>query len=67
MNTHTNDLPKTSAPAQRALESVGVTNLMELARLTEKEVASLHGMGSKALNILRQALADKELTFAKES
>lgn len=61
-----NDLPKTSAPAQRALDSVGIATLTQLSRFRRAEIAKLHGMGPKALGILAQALAAKGLTFAEE-
>lgn len=40
-------LPKTSAPAQRALTAAGISSLDDLATRTEAEVAVLHGMGPK--------------------
>jgi hypothetical protein len=43
-------------PAIRALASAGYTTLDQLANASEKELAGLHGMGPKALEILRQAL-----------
>ncbi len=58
-------LPKTSAPAQRALTAAGVTKLEDLTRFTEAEIAALHGMGPKAIGILRQALAENGLAFAQ--
>ncbi len=44
-----------SNPAKRALASVGVTELDQLTRFTEAELARLHGMGPKALGILTAA------------
>lgn len=58
------DLPAISAPARRALEAAGITSLELLADRTESEIADLHGMGPKALGILRAALADAGLAFA---
>jgi predicted Fe-Mo cluster-binding NifX family protein len=58
------DLPKTSAPAQRALEGAGYTRLEQLTSVTEAELLALHGMGPKALGILREALAARGLKFA---
>lgn len=55
--------PKTSAPAQRALENAGITSLEALARHTEKEIAALHGMGPKAIRILKEAMQEKGLMF----
>ena len=52
--TNQNDLPKTSAPAQRALESAGITSLKQLTEVTEEDLLQLHGMGQKALGILRE-------------
>lgn len=64
METKNTDFPKTSAPAQRALEGVGIYSLEQLSQYSESEIAKLHGMGPKALGILRQALADIGLSFA---
>lgn len=63
-----NDLPAGLArPAQRALAEAGYTQLEQLARVTEDEVLKLHGMGPKALDQLRRALAEKGLSFAETS
>lgn len=59
------DLPKTSAPAQRALEGIGVRSLQQLSKYSEKEILVLHGMGPNALGKLREALAEKGLSFKK--
>lgn len=48
-----------SNPAKRALASVGVTELDQLTGFTEAELARLHGMGPKALGILKAALAER--------
>ncbi|BDP44136.1 hypothetical protein DAETH_41050 (plasmid) [Deinococcus aetherius] len=61
--TGSGDLPRLGAPAQRALSRAGITTLADLARHTEAEVARLHGMGPKALGVLRAALADRGLAF----
>lgn len=58
-----NDLPKTSAPAHRALESVGITALKQLTDVTEAELLQLHGMGPKAIRILRETLKASGLSF----
>jgi uncharacterized protein YdhG (YjbR/CyaY superfamily) len=57
------DLPKIGAPATRALEIAGYTNLKQLTRVTEAEIVQLHGMGPKALGILREALKAEGLSF----
>lgn len=52
-----------SQPALRALDGVGVKRLKDLTRFTEAELLDLHGMGPKAMTILRAALAAEELSF----
>jgi hypothetical protein len=59
------DLPeKLGAPAGRALVSVGIKNLKQLTKFSEAEIGDLHGMGPTGLSRLRQALAEKGLSFA---
>jgi DNA-directed RNA polymerase alpha subunit len=58
------DLPKIAAPAQRALQSAGIHSLEQLTKVTEAKLLQLHGMGPNALGKLRQALAEKGLSFA---
>lgn len=43
-------------PAVRALASVGVTRLDQLTQFTESQLMELHGMGPKALGLLKDAL-----------
>lgn len=50
-------------PAQRALAAAGYTRLEQLAKVSEAELSKLHGMGPKALGILRQALEAEGLSF----
>ncbi len=57
-------IPKISAPANRALDNAGYTQLEQLAHVTEKEIADLHGMGKKGIDILNKALAEKGFAFA---
>lgn len=51
------DLPKIGAPATRALASIGITRLDDVAERTEAELLALHGFGPRALRILNEALA----------
>lgn len=60
-----NGFPKLSAPAHRALAGAGYTRLEQLTRITEAELKKLHGMGPKAIDSLRKALAEKEMSFAE--
>jgi uncharacterized protein YdhG (YjbR/CyaY superfamily) len=60
------NFPKIGSPATRALEAAGYTSLMQLTKVTEAELAQLHGMGPKALGILREALKTQGLSFKKD-
>ncbi|NJN17227.1 MAG: DNA-binding protein [Oscillochloris sp.] len=61
----TDDLPpKLAAPARRALLAAGYTRLAQLTSVREAELRTLHGMGPKALEQLRAALAAQGLSFA---
>ncbi len=58
------DLPiGISAPARGALAGAGIETLEHCASRTEAEVMKLHGMGPKAMRIIRSAMADKGLSF----
>ena len=64
---HTNqpgDLPKLGGPAQRALAAAGITHLEQIANVGQDEIKQLHGIGPKAIEQLRHALAAKGLAFA---
>lgn len=52
-----------SAPARRALESKDISNLKQLSQYTEKEISALHGMGPKAITLLKTALKENNLHF----
>lgn len=49
-------LPKIGAPATRALASIGVTRLDQLAGRSEAELLALHGFGPRALKLIREVL-----------
>ena len=53
-----------SAPAKRALNGAGYMRLEQLTRVSEAELKQLHGMGPKAIELLRSALDAKGLSFA---
>lgn len=59
------DLPSELArPAQRALAGAGYSRLEQFTRVSEAEILRLHGMGPKALDQLRRALAARGKSFA---
>ena len=61
---NTSAFPKIGAPATRALVAAGYSRLNQLTKASEAELGQLHGMGPKALELLRRALRAKGLSFA---
>jgi hypothetical protein len=62
------DLPREiGQPARRALSGAGYRQLAQLANLRANEIKQLHGVGPKALDHLRRALAARGLSFADET
>ena len=57
------DFPNIGAPATRALEIEGYTQLKQLTKVSEEELAQLHGIGPKAIRILGEALKAKGWAF----
>lgn len=58
------DLPaKLGAPAERALAGAGIKNLKQLTKFSESEIKQLHGVGPNAIGKLREALAERGLSF----
>lgn len=58
------DLPPLGRPANSALLAAGITTLVQVAELPKREVAAMHGVGPKALEILEKALAARRMSFA---
>ncbi|GAB3894417.1 hypothetical protein GCM10028803_09350 [Larkinella knui] len=52
-------------PARRALANAGIKTLEQLTQLSESECMALHGIGKNALQILKTALANRNLSFAQ--
>ena len=50
-------------PATQALKAAGYSRLEQLTKVTQAELAQLHGMGPKALGILHEALKAKGWSF----
>lgn len=54
------DLPRAiGKPATQALVNAGVTTLAQVADLTDADLKAMHGVGPKAVRILREALAER--------
>lgn len=51
------DLPAVGAPALRALHEAGYRTMADLEGVPEEDLAALHGVGQKALRLLREELA----------
>jgi hypothetical protein len=59
------DLPvNIGNPARDALSVAGITRLKQLTEISEKELLKLHGVGPKAVRLLREALSMRGLAFA---
>jgi hypothetical protein len=61
------DFPKSiGRPATDALLTAGYTRLEQLASVREIDIKRLHGVGPKAIKILRAMLAERGLSFADD-
>ena len=61
------DLPVgLSQPALRALAAAGYQRIEQFAAVSETEISKLHGVGPKAIVLLRDALNARGLSFANK-
>lgn len=51
--------PGIGKPALRALHAAGIETLAQVAMRSESELAALHGVGPKALRVLKATLAER--------
>ena len=59
------DLPAGLAqPALRALSAAGYTRLVQFTKVKEADLLKLHGMGPKAIGLIRSALKARGQSFA---
>jgi hypothetical protein len=64
-NEPKSDLPPgIGNPARNAFTAAGYLRLEQFTKLSEAEILKLHGVGPKAVGIIRQALAARGLSFA---
>ncbi|MBL8089979.1 MAG: DUF1801 domain-containing protein [Anaerolineales bacterium] len=63
MPTQKSDFPKIGSPATRALEAEGYTQLKQLTKLSEAELLQMHGVGPKAVRILKETMKAQGLSF----
>ncbi len=59
-------LSRLGSPARNALKAQGISTLAELAQYSEREILALHGVGPKAMPVLREALREVGLEFEGE-
>lgn len=59
--TSLDELPRIGAPASRGLAAAGFTALRQLAGMPREELARLHGVGPKALDLIEAALNEHGL------
>ena len=57
-------LPQIGKPASRALNEINISTLEQVSKLDELNLSKLHGVGPKAINILKDALKDKGMSFS---
>jgi ERCC4-type nuclease len=55
--------PGIAQPALRALAGAGYTSLEQLTKVREADLSKLHGMGPKAIGIIRAALKARGKAF----
>jgi predicted flap endonuclease-1-like 5' DNA nuclease len=61
---HATEFPRTMGTvAPRELAAHGITRYEQLAEVTEKELLAIHGVGPKAIRILREELRARGLSF----
>lgn len=59
-------IPKISGPANDAVAVAGYTDLESLTQATAAELLALHGVGPKAIRILREEFAARGWSFRDE-
>jgi hypothetical protein len=65
MTNDDSDLPGgLAAPSRRALAQAGYTRIEQFRAATEDELRQLHGIGPKAIDLIRLALDAKGPSFA---
>jgi uncharacterized protein YdhG (YjbR/CyaY superfamily) len=60
-------LPAIGSPATRALAAAGITTLEQVRQHRAEDLLALHGVGPKAIAILRSALAVRGETFRDDT
>lgn len=62
------DLPnEVGKTASRALQAGGIDSLVKVSQHTEQHLLAIHGVGPKAIRVLRAALTDQGLAFRQDA
>lgn len=61
--TNNDELPWIGAPARGALEYIGVTKLSQVIKMSEAELLQVHGIGPKAVSLLKKELDKRKLSL----
>ncbi len=59
------DLPNIGKPAKQALRCTGIKSLSDLRKFSHGEIAELHGVGPKAIGILKRAMTNLSVVFKR--
>jgi predicted flap endonuclease-1-like 5' DNA nuclease len=63
-----NELPRAiGRPATNALHLEGIYRLDQVVGRSERELLALHGVGPKAIRLLKEALAEQGMSFSAAS
>lgn len=60
-------LPNIGKPATNALQTIQVTTLEDVSQLNEADLVKLHGVGPKAIEKLKIAMSEVDLSFSKKA
>lgn len=59
MNKSSHEFPKEIGnPATNALVAIDITTLKQISKMSDKELLALHGVGPKAVRILREYIEE---------
>jgi predicted RecB family nuclease len=56
-----------AAPARRALQKAGIKRINDLSKFSEAEILNLHGMGPKAVAVIKAAMKKQKVNFKKST
>ncbi len=63
-NLENNFFKKLAAPAKRALAAAGIQKLSDFEKISENDLAQLHGIGKNAIDSIKKAMAESGISFS---